>query len=84
MGQYAECLHNKAAEELLRAAEESARPFVILRPKIYPDGDQWCALYGEDLQEGVAGFGSTPDEASRDFDQNWRTARPVSPRGGRS
>ena len=27
------------------------------------DGDQWCALYGENLQEGVAGFGRTPAEA---------------------
>ncbi len=24
------------------------------------DGDQWCALVGENLQEGVAGFGPTP------------------------
>jgi len=31
--------------------------------KVYPDGDQWCALLGENLQEGGAGFGSTPIEA---------------------
>lgn len=24
------------------------------------DGDQWCALLGEDLQKGIAGFGQTP------------------------
>lgn len=24
------------------------------------DGDQWCALKGENLQEGLAGFGATP------------------------
>lgn len=24
------------------------------------DGNQWCALYGEDLQAGIAGFGNTP------------------------
>lgn len=27
------------------------------------DGDQWCALFGEDLQVGVAGFGDTRAEA---------------------
>lgn len=29
----------------------------------YKDGDQWCALYGENLQEGIAGFGDTPYNA---------------------
>lgn len=27
------------------------------------DGDQWCALYGENLQEGTAGFGDTISDA---------------------
>lgn len=27
------------------------------------DGDKWCALAGENLQEGVAGFGDTPSAA---------------------
>lgn len=27
---------------------------------ISKDGDQWCALYGANLQEGIAGFGNTP------------------------
>lgn len=30
---------------------------------IEQDGNQWCALLGPDLQEGVAGFGDTPKEA---------------------
>lgn len=47
------------------------RPFIMLRPKIYPDGDQWCVLLGEDLQMGVCAFGKTPDEASRNFDAEW-------------
>lgn len=38
-----------------------------LRPRISKDGDQWCVLYGENLQEGVAGFGNTPMEAIQDF-----------------
>ena len=33
--------------------------------EIYLDGDQWCALMGENLQEGLAGSGNTPGEALR-------------------
>jgi hypothetical protein len=44
-----------------------------MRPAIYPDGDMWCALYGEDLRNGVAGFGATPAAACADFDKNWDT-----------
>ena len=47
-------------------------PHVLMRPKIYPDGNQWCALYGENLVEGVAGFGDTPELAMKAFDQSWR------------
>ena len=31
--------------------------------RIFPDGNMWCALIGPDLQEGVAGFGTTPEQA---------------------
>lgn len=27
------------------------------------DGDQWCALAGDDLQSGYSGFGDTPEMA---------------------
>jgi hypothetical protein len=33
----------------------AARPL-----RLYPDGNQWCALWGDDIQSGVAGFGDTP------------------------
>lgn len=36
---------------------------------IYRDGDQICALIGENLQTGVAGFGSTAGDALRDLAQ---------------
>ncbi len=35
----------------------------LLEVKIYLDGDQWCAMVGEDIQSGVAGFGDTPLQA---------------------
>jgi len=53
-------------------ASELTRPSILLRPKISIDGDQWRALYGDNLQDGVAGFGKSPDEAFRNFDENWR------------
>jgi hypothetical protein len=42
--------------------------FVNLRPRLFIDGNQWCALYGENLQDGVAGFGDSPADAARAFD----------------
>lgn len=46
-------------------------PSTLFRPKLSIDGDQWCALYGDNLQEGVAGFGDTPAKAIQDFDKRW-------------
>jgi hypothetical protein len=50
---------------------DANKPHVFMRPAIYIDGNQWCALYGENLQDGVCGFGDTPAEAMSDFDKNW-------------
>jgi hypothetical protein len=36
------------------------------------DGNMYCALYGDDLMQGCAGFGVTPDAAMFDFDKNWQ------------
>ena len=54
------------------AAREAGRPFMLLRPKMFPDGDQWCALYGDSIQDGVCAFGNTPAEAAEKFDDEWR------------
>ena len=35
--------------------------------KVFKDGNRWCALIGENLQEGVAGFAKNPVEAVRDL-----------------
>lgn len=59
-----------------QAATAYERPSVLYRPKVYIDGDSWCALYGENLQDGVAGFGSSPEDAIWDFDRNWRAKLP--------
>ena len=52
------------------ACDQSA-PSLLWKPRLFIDGNQWCALYGENLQDGVAGFGVTPDLAMRDFDMHW-------------
>ncbi len=31
------------------------------------DGNQWCFLYGENLQEGICGFGDTIQDAAYNF-----------------
>jgi hypothetical protein len=55
------------------------RPSTRLRPKIMQDGNQWCALYGDNLQEGISGFGDTPEEAYADFDREWLERRANAP-----
>ena len=54
------------------AAAEYERPSAVFRPNVFIDGDQWCALYGENLQDGVAGFGDSPAKAMWDFDRAWQ------------
>ena len=55
------------------AADEQTRPCVLFKPRLSIDGNQWCALYGDNLQDGVAGFGNSPSDAMDDFDRNWLT-----------
>lgn len=67
------------AAEMCQASIQSAaaqyeRPSVMYRPRLSLDGDQWCALYGDNLQDGVAGFGDSPADATWRFDQEWARA----------
>jgi hypothetical protein len=61
-------LRQHAQQALYQVANEWQRPSVLYRPQLSADGDMWCALLGEDLQIGVAGFGKTPAEAMAAFD----------------
>lgn len=47
------------------------RPCVVFKPTLSLDGNMWCALFGDNLQEGVAGFGETPSKAMYAFDAAW-------------
>ncbi len=55
-------------------AEDAGRPHVLMRPAISIDGNKWCAMYGDNLQGGVCGFGDSPSEAMQDFDRAWYAA----------
>jgi hypothetical protein len=63
------------AEQACRSAQEAAnehsRPCILFKPVLSLDGNKWCALYGSNLQEGVAGFGDSPAEAMYAFDAEW-------------
>lgn len=62
------------AYEFKRAAYEQQRPSVIYRPSLSIDGNKWCALYGDNLQDGFAVFGDSPQEAMLNFDAQWGKA----------
>jgi hypothetical protein len=66
------------------AAQEMARPSVLFKPTLGADGDMWCALLGDNLQEGVAGFGATPAEAMTAFDHAfWNEKTPAAIRAAK-
>lgn len=60
-----------AGQAIQQAAFQYERPSAVWKPSISIDGDHWCALYGEDLQSGIAGFGKSPELAMYDFDAAW-------------
>jgi hypothetical protein len=68
-----------AANEDYAAACDRRFPSNIYRPKLFIDGDKWCALYGENIQDGVCGFGDTPELAMQDFDRAWCEHLPKPP-----
>lgn len=67
-----------AQQDIAIALYHYQRPSVVFRPTISVDGDQWCALLGDDLVSGVAGFGDTPCAAMEAFDQAfWKEHTPA-------
>lgn len=65
----------QAGEAMKQAAYEYERPSVLFKPTLSREGNMWCALLGENLQSGVAGFGETPSKAMYDFDQKFLTEK---------
>lgn len=61
----------RASQSIQQVASLYESPSAIYRPAISVDGNQWCALYGIDLQSGIAGFGDSVALAMQDFDRAW-------------
>lgn len=58
----------ESIQQAVRCYEE---PSAIYKPKVFQEGNQWCALYGDNIQDGVCGFGDTPAGAINDFNNRW-------------
>lgn len=73
----------KTLDFLSRIADSLERissPAAIFKPKVFLDGNMWCAMHGVNLHEGIAGFGATPEEAIQDFDWEWTSAKCPKPK----
>jgi hypothetical protein len=58
--------HNEINHQMnveLLETEQQYKIFSMLKPKMYKDGGKWCVLYGDNIQDGVVGFGTTPHKA---------------------
>ncbi len=63
---------NLAHQAYVRILQDRlSNAFEQCKPRIFPDGNQWCCLYGESIQEGVSGFGETPVKAVSDWENNF-------------
>jgi len=61
--------HIRESVNIIRG--EWTRPSVLYPVKVYVDGSAWCCLLGENIVEGVVGFGASPNEACLEFDIAW-------------
>jgi hypothetical protein len=58
----------KNYEEICATGERKILVFIgELKPKFSKDGDMYCYLLGDNLQEGIAGFGEIPWKAALDL-----------------
>lgn len=74
-------LEQELLEKQILVAETLIEPSCLYKPTITKDGNQFCALLGEDIQSGVCGFGDSPAEAFKDFDKSWHTS--IAKKGGK-
>jgi hypothetical protein len=65
------CMVEGVMRQEIEAAKLRNSPHYIYRPRIFMDGTRYCALYGDDIQVGITGFGETPAAAMKDFDRVW-------------
>ncbi len=63
-------------EECVATEKDEMNLVVMFKPKLSIDGDQYCWLLGDNLQDGVAGFGESPYLAALDFNANFHKKLP--------
>ena len=61
-------LHRAFENEMREISYQYTRPHFMYKIIPYKDGNQWCALLGENIHEGIVGFGSSAAEALQNFD----------------
>ncbi len=59
--------YQRAHQEYWTAVDKDRYCFK-LKIKLFIEGNQWCCLFGDNIQDGVAGFGKSPHDAMLDFD----------------
>jgi len=69
--EHAQQLAHEMVCHLDNYAIERNTPFVIYGARIFQDGNMWCALLGETIQNGVCAFGETPAKAVQEFNRAW-------------
>ena len=69
--------HDREAASIrsqLAQEQQEFNLFATLKPSLQKDGNQWSVLYGDNIQEGIAGFGNSPHLAILDFNTQWYKA----------
>lgn len=80
-----DCVYTDKSDEGCHLCQDAEREYypkhkALLEPSkagpqilitLSKDGDKWCALIGENLQEGFSGFGDTPREATNNLISEW-------------
>ena len=58
-------------EELLKHIQQAVDTCFEYGLVPYKDGNQWCVLYGENIQDGIVGFGDTRLDAMLEFKKEY-------------
>lgn len=67
-----ECISYLEKQKEQKPAEWSEEFLRLMGITISQDGNQVCVLLGENLAEGIAGFGDTLADAVEEFKKEWR------------
>lgn len=62
---------------LLDASRQLACPARNYGARIFLDGNKWCCLLGDNMMEGIVGFGDSPDAAVWAFRTEWYRQKPA-------